>query len=140
MRLSANELSIGYRNYLVGSGVDLALTAGEVLGQNGAGKTTLFRTLLGLNPALGGAVLLDDKAIDRMRPAETARHRRCAADRAPHQPRAGKRDQLRARSREPPPRATNRTSPIECDHRDSGGVRGPGRDDQSCSEMAHRGR
>jgi iron-chelate-transporting ATPase len=61
MRLSAGELSIGYRDHLVGSGVDLALTAGEVLGQNGAGKTTLFRTLPGLNPALGGAVLLDEK-------------------------------------------------------------------------------
>jgi hypothetical protein len=31
MRLSASKLSIGYRNHLVGSGVDLALTAGEVL-------------------------------------------------------------------------------------------------------------
>ena len=31
MLLSASELSIGYRHHLVGLGVDLALTAGEVL-------------------------------------------------------------------------------------------------------------
>jgi hypothetical protein len=64
MRLSASELSIGYRDHLVGLGVDLALAAGEVL-----------------------------------------------------------------------VRATKRTSPTECDRRDSG-ERGPGRDDQSCLEMA----
>jgi iron complex transport system ATP-binding protein len=77
MRLTARDLSIGYRNHLVGSGIDLSLGAGEVLvllGPNGAGKTTLFRTLLGLHSALGGAVLLDDRPIAGMRPAEIARH------------------------------------------------------------------
>src|ERR1044072_8809694 len=77
MRLTAKELSIGYRNHLVGSDISLALDPGEVLcllGPNGAGKTTLFRTLLGLQRALGGAVLLDERPIDRMRPAEIARH------------------------------------------------------------------
>jgi hypothetical protein len=38
MRLSAGELSIGYRDHLVGSGVDLALTAGEVLGAERRGE------------------------------------------------------------------------------------------------------
>jgi iron complex transport system ATP-binding protein len=77
MRLSARELSIGYRNHLVGSNIALSLDAGEVLcllGPNGAGKTTLFRTLLGLQRALAGSVLLDDRAIERMRPVEIARH------------------------------------------------------------------
>ena len=77
MRLTARDLSIGYRNHLVGSGIDLSLEAGEVLvllGPNGAGKTTLFRTLLGLHGALGGAVLLGDRPIAAMRPAEIARH------------------------------------------------------------------
>jgi len=76
MQLVARDLSIGYRNHLVGSGIDLTLAAGEVLvllGPNGAGKTTLFRTLLGLHGALGGAVLLDDRPIAGMRPAEIAR-------------------------------------------------------------------
>ena len=45
-----------------------------LLGPNGAGKTTLFRTLLGLQRALGGSVLLDDRPIARMRPVEIARH------------------------------------------------------------------
>jgi iron complex transport system ATP-binding protein len=77
MQLEARDLSIGYRNHLVGSDIALTLSAGEVLvllGPNGAGKTTLFRTLLGLQRALGGAVLLEGRAIDRMRPAEIARH------------------------------------------------------------------
>jgi iron complex transport system ATP-binding protein len=77
MRLSARDLSIGYRNHLVGRDITLSLAAGEVLvllGPNGAGKTTLFRTLLGLQRALGGAVLLDDRPIAQMRPAEIARH------------------------------------------------------------------
>ena len=76
MRLVAQDLSIGYRNHLVGSDIALSLEAGEVLcllGPNGAGKTTLFRTLLGLQRALGGSVLLDDRAIARMRPVEIAR-------------------------------------------------------------------
>jgi iron complex transport system ATP-binding protein len=77
MELRAQDLSIGYRNHLVGSNIALTLAPGEVLcllGPNGAGKTTLFRTLLGLQRALGGTVLLDDRAIAAMRPVEIARH------------------------------------------------------------------
>jgi iron complex transport system ATP-binding protein len=76
MRLSAHDLSIGYRGHLVGAGISLALQPGEVLcllGPNGAGKTTLFRTLLGLQRPLGGAVLLDGQPVARMRPIEIAR-------------------------------------------------------------------
>ena len=61
MQLSARDLSIGYRNHLVGSNISLSLDPGEVLcllGPNGAGKTTLFRTLLGLQRALGGVARL----------------------------------------------------------------------------------
>jgi iron complex transport system ATP-binding protein len=76
MRLAARDLSIGYRGHLVGSGISLELEPGEVLcllGPNGAGKTTLFRTLLGLQRALGGAVLLDERPVAHMRPVEIAR-------------------------------------------------------------------
>jgi iron complex transport system ATP-binding protein len=77
MRLEARDLSIGYRGHLVGSDISLALGAGEVLcllGPNGAGKTTLFRTLLGLQPPLGGAVLIDGAPLAALPPAEIARH------------------------------------------------------------------
>ncbi|HEY2134267.1 MAG TPA: ABC transporter ATP-binding protein [Xanthobacteraceae bacterium] len=76
MRLEARELSIGYRDHLVGSDISLSLGAGEVLcllGPNGAGKTTLFRTLLGLQPPLGGAVLIGDAPLAGLPPAEIAR-------------------------------------------------------------------
>jgi iron complex transport system ATP-binding protein len=66
MRLVADDLAIGYRGHLVASHIALTLAAGEVLcllGPNGAGKTTLFRTLLGLQRPLGGAVLVDDRPL-----------------------------------------------------------------------------
>jgi iron complex transport system ATP-binding protein len=75
MRLEAQDLAIGYPGHLVGSDISLALEAGEVLGllgPNGAGKTTLFRTLLGLQRPLGGAVAVDGLALARLRPAEIA--------------------------------------------------------------------
>lgn len=62
MKLEAKQLDFGYRGHRVGSGVSLALEAGEVLcllGPNGSGKTTLFKTLLGLLAAQGGEVAMD---------------------------------------------------------------------------------
>ena len=50
----------------MGSDVDIALTAGEVmcvLGPNGGGKTTLFRTLLGLLPAQSGRIALGGRPL-----------------------------------------------------------------------------
>ena len=83
MQLTAHDLSIGYRNHLVGSNIALTLAPGEVLcllGPNGAGKTTLFRTLLGLQRALGGAVLLDERADRPHAPGrDRAPHGLCAA-------------------------------------------------------------
>jgi len=76
MRLVAKNLAIGYRGHLVGENISLALEPGEVLcllGPNGAGKTTLFRTLLGLQRPLGGAVLIDESPLDDFRPIEIAR-------------------------------------------------------------------
>jgi iron complex transport system ATP-binding protein len=77
MQLEARDLAIGYRGHLVGRDIALTLTPGEVLcllGPNGAGKTTLFRTLLGLQPPLGGVVLLDGVPLADLPPAEIARH------------------------------------------------------------------
>jgi len=64
--LAAQGLRYGFRDRVVGDGVDLALAPGEivcVLGPNGSGKTTLLRTLLGLLPPLGGEITLDAKPL-----------------------------------------------------------------------------
>ena len=63
MKLEAKHLDFGYGARRVGHDVSLSVGAGEVLcllGPNGSGKTTLFKTLLGLLPAQGGAVRVDE--------------------------------------------------------------------------------
>jgi iron complex transport system ATP-binding protein len=75
MRLTAHDLTIGYGERVVGSGISLAILPGEVLcllGPNGSGKTTLFRTLLGLQPPLAGAVTIDGVPLEFLRPADIA--------------------------------------------------------------------
>jgi iron complex transport system ATP-binding protein len=76
MKLEAKQLDFGYGDKRVGSGVSLSLEAGEVLcllGPNGSGKTTLFKTMLGLLPAQGGTVLVDDVDLRSRARAEVAR-------------------------------------------------------------------
>ncbi len=55
--------------------INLAIHPGEVvclLGQNGVGKSTLLRTISGLQPALSGEVLLNDRPIDKFSIQELA--------------------------------------------------------------------
>jgi iron complex transport system ATP-binding protein len=76
MSLAAHDLEYGYRGRVVGSGIDLALAAGEVtclLGPNGSGKTTLLKTLLGLLPPLAGRVTLDGRDLHQWPARERAR-------------------------------------------------------------------
>ena len=66
MTLAARALDYGFRERVVGRGVDLELGDARIaclLGPNGSGKTTLMRTLLGLLPPLGGGVTLDGRAL-----------------------------------------------------------------------------
>jgi iron complex transport system ATP-binding protein len=75
MRVTAHNLSIGYGERVVGSGISLVILQGEVLcllGPNGAGKTTLFRTLLGLQPPLAGMVSIDGVPLEFLRPSDIA--------------------------------------------------------------------
>src|SRR5271170_8075481 len=75
MRLTAHNLTIGYGDRVVGSGISLVILPGEVLcllGPNGAGKTTLFRTLLGLQPPLAGSIAIDGVPLAYLKPADIA--------------------------------------------------------------------
>ena len=76
MILSAQDLTIGYRDRVVGSGLDVSLRTGEILallGPNGSGKTTLLKTLLGLLPPRGGEVRLGDRLLASYSARERAR-------------------------------------------------------------------
>ncbi len=73
--LKANNLSIGYENLSLASGINAVAHPGEMiclLGQNGCGKSTLLRTLCGLQNALEGSVTIENKAIHELTGAEKA--------------------------------------------------------------------
>jgi len=78
--LQIQDLTIGYetRNSraVVARDIDLTLDEGEMvclLGPNGAGKSTLMRTVAGMQPALGGRVLVDGEDIHVMPARERAK-------------------------------------------------------------------
>jgi iron complex transport system ATP-binding protein len=76
MTLEARALDFGYGRHAVGRSLDATLAAGEVvalLGPNGSGKSTLMRTLLGLQPRLGGTVTLDGRDLAGWDDASRAR-------------------------------------------------------------------
>jgi iron complex transport system ATP-binding protein len=76
MTIEGRDLSIGYPERLVGSGLNVRLVQGEVLallGPNGGGKTTLLKTLLGLIPARAGDVHVMDKPLAALPTTERAR-------------------------------------------------------------------
>lgn len=57
--LACTDLAVGYGGRAVASGIGFSVRPGEcvcVVGENGSGKSTLLRTVLGLQPALAGAV------------------------------------------------------------------------------------
>src|SRR5271169_3442527 len=74
--LSVTALLSGYGKIRVLHGVDLTISAGEVvalLGPNGAGKTTMLRALSGLLPVNAGQVRFDGRDITNVTPREAAR-------------------------------------------------------------------
>ncbi|MFJ1299027.1 ABC transporter ATP-binding protein [Pseudomonadota bacterium AL_CKDN230030165-1A_HGKHYDSX7] len=76
--LSLVDLHAGYGRREVLHGIDATgLAAGSVtalIGPNGSGKSTLLRAMAGLVPLSAGSVWLGDLRLDRLRPAERARH------------------------------------------------------------------
>jgi iron complex transport system ATP-binding protein len=76
MSLAGRDLTIGYRDRVVGRALDVALAQGEVLallGPNGGGKTTLLKTLLGLLAPQAGEVAIAGRPLAAITPRERAR-------------------------------------------------------------------
>src|SRR6202051_4975676 len=74
--LTVSALESGYGKIRVLHGVDLTISAGEVvalLGPNGAGKTTMLRALSGLLPVTAGQVRFAGRDITNTTPREAAR-------------------------------------------------------------------
>lgn len=78
--LELRDLCVGYhdggRRIVVADGLQAALPTRRMValvGRNGCGKSTLLRTLAGLQPALGGAVLLDGKPLSALSAQAIAR-------------------------------------------------------------------
>jgi branched-chain amino acid transport system ATP-binding protein len=76
MRLEVNDLHVRYGRVHAVRGMSFTVAAGEVvavLGANGAGKSSLLKALMGLEPAAGGTVVLDDADITRWQPSRRVR-------------------------------------------------------------------
>ena len=61
--LTARHLSLGYNSRVIVRGLSFRVDAGDylcIVGENGSGKSTLMKTLLGLQPPLGGSIETGD--------------------------------------------------------------------------------
>lgn len=75
-RIKTRDLKKEYGKRNVVDGVDLEISAGEIvglLGPNGAGKTTSFYMIVGLVPATSGEVFLNDASLTELPMYQRAR-------------------------------------------------------------------
>ncbi|AHG62221.1 ABC transporter ATP-binding protein [Advenella mimigardefordensis] len=76
MLLEVKDVSSGYGDVQVLSGITINVDAGEIVsivGANGAGKTTLIRAIMGTLPVTKGQIQFDGKRIDGLAPHLIAR-------------------------------------------------------------------
>lgn len=62
-QLKCNNLSLGYDSRVILKDLNFSVESGDylcIIGENGSGKSTLMRTLLGLQPSLGGEIVMAD--------------------------------------------------------------------------------
>jgi branched-chain amino acid transport system ATP-binding protein len=73
--LAIEQLSAGYGEAVVVSGLSLSLREGHalaLLGRNGMGKTTLINTIVGVTRYFSGKILLEGRDITKLRPDQRA--------------------------------------------------------------------
>src|ERR1700748_1135961 len=73
--LEVRDLTVHHGQLRALDHVSLRVFPGEVyaiIGANGAGKSTLLRTIAGLHPPTGGAILYDGKDMTKIRPERRA--------------------------------------------------------------------
>ena len=78
--LKADNLSIGYktkkRDTVIASNINFELQQGQLIGlvgANGIGKSTLLRTLIKVQPALSGSILLNGNALESINTLDLAK-------------------------------------------------------------------
>ena len=73
--LRIEQLSAGYGEAVVLSGISLSLAEGKalaLLGRNGMGKTTLINTIVGVTRYFSGTIALDGRDMTKLRPDQRA--------------------------------------------------------------------
>ncbi len=61
--IKTEKLSIGYDNQIILKDINLHIKEGEyvcIVGANGSGKSTLLKTIIGLNKAIDGKIIIND--------------------------------------------------------------------------------
>ena len=73
--LRIEQLSAGYGEAVVLSGISLSLAEGQalaLLGRNGMGKTTLINTIVGVTRCFSGSIALDGRDLTKLRADQRA--------------------------------------------------------------------